>query len=490
MHNMLASALICLSAISLYGQSIEMARPSETPKLLDDTALVYNVKTAGATGNGISDDTAAITAAIRSAAAINAVLYFPPGTYLSCGITLSPSVKLYGPPAFGRTSASARLKATKECATPMISGPKNLFDVTIENLHFDGNGTARVGVFIDAGISWNFVGNSFANFPLGAAHIKGGSVLYMTYEHNKHADHGYALDFQNNYSSVAAATYYGCNVCWIEKNIFNTDLGIRVGGGNLFINHNDFEPLLASPAVGVIDLTDPRGYPEVNEVSYNYFELKPGASALPLQAIYSPGRPLVAIGNAMYNNNQLGRGAVAINNNGGFSSTIQGNLIKGWDTGIQLGPTLRSDSQQLIGSNWFRSVKNDIDPPPTAKQAMTAAAGQRLLSLPTGTFVVGSALVQTTCSVPSGVTTLDLAKCNDFYLDENTPSRVSDLHNGQPGEEFTVSSASGNTTLATSAFNLCESADYKLPPHEIHSFKVDFNGVVREICSTPVRVQR
>jgi len=134
MHNMLASALICLSAISLYGQSIEMARPSATPKPLDDTALVYNVKTAGATGNGISDDTAAITAAIRSAAAINAVLYFPPGTYLSCGITLSPSVKLYGPPAFGRTSASARLKATKECATPMISGPKDLFDVTIENL--------------------------------------------------------------------------------------------------------------------------------------------------------------------------------------------------------------------------------------------------------------------------------------------------------------------------------------------------------------------
>lgn len=53
---------------------------------------VFNVKDPryGATGNGTTDDTAAIQAAINAAAAANGVCYFPPGTYI-CNDATTPA---------------------------------------------------------------------------------------------------------------------------------------------------------------------------------------------------------------------------------------------------------------------------------------------------------------------------------------------------------------------------------------------------------------
>jgi parallel beta-helix repeat protein len=54
-----------------------------TPRLsLAQTDGVFNVKAYGAQGNGVSDDSAAITAALVAAAPAKGTVFFPPGTYL------------------------------------------------------------------------------------------------------------------------------------------------------------------------------------------------------------------------------------------------------------------------------------------------------------------------------------------------------------------------------------------------------------------------
>ena len=49
---------------------------------------VYNVQDYGAAGDGVASDTAEIQAALN-AAADGDVVYFPPGTYMASGLTLS-----------------------------------------------------------------------------------------------------------------------------------------------------------------------------------------------------------------------------------------------------------------------------------------------------------------------------------------------------------------------------------------------------------------
>jgi polygalacturonase len=61
-----------------------------------DVENVYNVKAYGATGNGTTDDTSAIQAAITAAAA-GGTVFFPKGTYkISSSLTLGSNVTLLG----------------------------------------------------------------------------------------------------------------------------------------------------------------------------------------------------------------------------------------------------------------------------------------------------------------------------------------------------------------------------------------------------------
>lgn len=50
--------------------------------------LLFNVKDYGATGNGSTDDTTAINAAITAAVANGGTVFLPPGTYMTTGITI------------------------------------------------------------------------------------------------------------------------------------------------------------------------------------------------------------------------------------------------------------------------------------------------------------------------------------------------------------------------------------------------------------------
>jgi hypothetical protein len=95
---------------------------------------VYNVQDYGAAGDGVASDTAEIQAALN-AAADGDVVYFPPGTYMASGLTLSTDgVTLLG--------AGATLKRNAGSVMLTVSGDR----MTINGLTFNANYTA----FLDA----------------------------------------------------------------------------------------------------------------------------------------------------------------------------------------------------------------------------------------------------------------------------------------------------------------------------------------------------
>ena len=105
--------------------------------------LVYDVKDYGATGNGSTDDTAAVQAALTAAGTTGGVVFFPPGTYF-CDPVYAPikvSVKGAGPYA----SIIKRRPAT-------TTNPDS-----IGNLNFHGSSTTKFYAFFvrDIGIDGN-----------------------------------------------------------------------------------------------------------------------------------------------------------------------------------------------------------------------------------------------------------------------------------------------------------------------------------------------
>lgn len=96
----------------------------------DSRQQLVSVKDYGAVGDGITDDAAAIQAAVTAVTA-GSRIYFPEGTYkVGSGINISKSVRLIG-------SASTTLKlSTHDMNILWVSSTSN---VVIESLRFDGN---------------------------------------------------------------------------------------------------------------------------------------------------------------------------------------------------------------------------------------------------------------------------------------------------------------------------------------------------------------
>jgi hypothetical protein len=102
----------------------------------------------GATGNGVSDDTAAVQSAITAVAGVGGVLYFPPGTYkISSALTAASYVELKG--------AGSGVSVISQTSTTAngISGV-DLTNVKITGLSIDGPSSGS-GIGIALTISAN-----------------------------------------------------------------------------------------------------------------------------------------------------------------------------------------------------------------------------------------------------------------------------------------------------------------------------------------------
>jgi parallel beta-helix repeat protein len=115
---------------------------------LAQTDGIYNVKIYGAQGDGSSDDSVAITAALAAAAPVKGTVFFPPGTYLiSRPITPSADVTVAG--AGRRSSMIKAGSGFRQNGNGLIQIVAPANRVIVRDLGFIANG-AIVGVYMES----------------------------------------------------------------------------------------------------------------------------------------------------------------------------------------------------------------------------------------------------------------------------------------------------------------------------------------------------
>jgi hypothetical protein len=119
-----------------------------------------NVKTnSGAVGDGVTDDTAAIQAALNQLGQSNAVLYFPAGTYkISSTLTLSNTRNIG---VIGEDPALVTLSWYGASNTPMFRTSGVSYS-KIQRITFNGRNLASYGLYL----SWNSQGNFPSTYSL------------------------------------------------------------------------------------------------------------------------------------------------------------------------------------------------------------------------------------------------------------------------------------------------------------------------------------
>ena len=142
-----------------YATATEIWYASDAPSLaaldaryVKDGALIINVKDYGATGNGSTDDTVAVNAAITAAKATTqkATIYFPAGFYiLSSTISLYAGMALTGP--IGSLAREFTNRAViRNTTTDMFQLTADTKDVSMTNLTFYGNSTSTTTNWLTA----------------------------------------------------------------------------------------------------------------------------------------------------------------------------------------------------------------------------------------------------------------------------------------------------------------------------------------------------
>lgn len=125
---------------------------------------IYNVKTYGAVGDGVTNDYAAIAATI-SACSVGGVVEFPPGTYLTnTSIVVNKWIRVTGLGVGATIKAGA---AIASIANYSVGG------CTTENITFDGNANANYSVYLSQGQSSQFQSCSFINALIDGVHCPG-----------------------------------------------------------------------------------------------------------------------------------------------------------------------------------------------------------------------------------------------------------------------------------------------------------------------------
>jgi hypothetical protein len=159
---------------------------------------VVSVMSFGATGNGVTDDTAAInsamTACTSSAAPFNGcILYFPAGIYITTGLSMQSFVNMKGD---GWATTVIKLKPAT--ASDILTVPVSGFNFSMYGLTLDGNS------------SNGGTGNCFSTVTTGTGPVKWNTANKLT-----------AVSNAQKWGHIEEVMFSNCSQDGIHINVYN-----------------------------------------------------------------------------------------------------------------------------------------------------------------------------------------------------------------------------------------------------------------------------
>jgi hypothetical protein len=127
-----------------------MSAPGDRGQSSNVPDTMFDVRHFGAKGDGKTDDTKAIQAAIEAAARGGAV-FVPPGEYLSSELKLRPQVSLIGVPAWSFRSPGGSVIRLNDANAACLLNITGAIGASIDGLSFEGDGLGKNthGIFLD-----------------------------------------------------------------------------------------------------------------------------------------------------------------------------------------------------------------------------------------------------------------------------------------------------------------------------------------------------
>ena len=202
---------------------------SLTSKLAD----MLNVKDFGATGNGVTDDTSAIQAALNVASSTGMTAYFPAGIYeISSPLQVGGSVYM---------DTNATIQATQSMAAVMEEGSNGYtYNGTIQGGTLDANNLATDGLFMRSYRNWRITNIRVLNQINDAIHLGDQSLV---------GANGYSFGAQiTNVITDRTIDTQGASSTGIFQdaatdsiidgaNLISDDIGLETLTGNNFYSH-------------------------------------------------------------------------------------------------------------------------------------------------------------------------------------------------------------------------------------------------------------
>lgn len=358
--------------------------------------VLVNVASFGAAGDGITNDAAAIQAAINAIPASGGTLYFPPGDYI-CGsgwtLTDRRSIRVLGAgnPTGGATAASM-IRFTQTSGSRIIDA-RGAVGVTFEHLWILQAGAGFTGHVID----FSHSGTALDGSMCAVSHCFMDAVASPASLINLAQTHTMTVERCNLVHGVCAIMGGGAafaNQIRVQGNIFQLQATAPIvsaqgtGGQTWTVIGNTFEPRADGAAAAIYATTDLLGLVFVGNWTGDASASGTWISANALQGCHIGGN-FFASG---------AKGIVctgAVNNSGNI---ISGNTFSGITTALDI--SAASTWQGDFALNFFYSVATPLVGTPTAGRYQTGTGTQMNYS---GSQVFSTAVANGIGTTLSGV---------------------------------------------------------------------------------------
>lgn len=403
--------------------------------------LVINVKDYGATGNGVTDDTTSIQAAINALSGTGGTVYFPVGTYItSQQINLVKNLNVIGA---GQNASIIKSSVSGNATFGGLTAPADVFRMTsplntstavniyVANLGFQANGSSSTGAAIDdiGGSFWQIERCQINGFKYGILfdETEVAAISQCVFNDQTHSSAWLVNDASHVSGAAGGFTnriiIEGCQLSTAQHNLLTDD-----GGVNHTVRDNNFN----GGVTAAVRIAGTENFIfEGNEM-----ESSGGAAAIITSSITINGTGAGQNKNVTFIGNQISGGTNAVDCSAILSITSMGNFITGYGAqtkyvNVSSAYSFTSINDSNVGTGLLTDTQATVH----------FVLNDWLSTPPTGILIKGAAVIQSVKAQvlgANGAVTVDASTGNFQRITLSANATSSQITNSKVGQELTL----------------------------------------------------